>query len=132
MTKTHSIGDSMAGRTPQKIDRERGRRLRQALGARGPQKMMAVAADLDISPAAVSKWMQGHAMSIDNARRLADLLGVSLDWLLSDAPKPTDVASSRLSGMEKELIEQLRNRPAHVLPLLARLVQEIPSSPQRS
>lgn len=122
----------MPGRTPQKIDRERGRRLRQAVGARGPQKMMAFAADLGISPAAVSKWMQGHAMSIDNAARLSDLLGISLDWLLSGDPKTTDVTGAKLSGMEKELIEHLRDRPAHVLPLLTRLVREIPANQSRS
>ncbi|MQY48705.1 helix-turn-helix domain-containing protein [Rhizobiales bacterium RZME27] len=124
--------DSLPGRTPQKIDRDRGKRLRQALGARGPQKMMALAADLGISPAAVSKWMQGHAMSIENAARLTDLLGISLDWLLSGDPKTTDVTGAKLSGMEKELIEHLRDRPAHVLPLLTRLVREIPVNPQRS
>ena len=122
----------MAGRTSQKIDHERGKRLRQAVGARGPQKMMALAAALDISPAAVSKWMQGHAMSIENAIRLADLLGISVDWLLSGAPKATDVTGARLSGLEKELIEHLRDRPAHVLPLLTRLVREIPTNQQGS
>lgn len=112
---------------PQKIDRERGRRIRQALGARGPQKMMALAADLEISPAAVSKWVQGHAMSIDNARRLSDILGISLDWLLCGAHRPTEVTAARLTGLEQELIKHLRDRPAHVLPLLTRLVSEIPA-----
>ncbi|TCR06425.1 helix-turn-helix protein [Neorhizobium sp. JUb45] len=122
----------MPGRTPQKIDRERGKRLRQAIGARGPQKMMALAADLGISPAAVSKWIQGHAMSIDNANRLSELLGISLDWLLSGDARTTDVMGSKLSGQEKELIEHLRDRPAHVLPLLTRLVREIPVNQPRS
>lgn len=122
----------MPGPTPRKIDRERGRRLRQAMGARGPQKMMALAADLGITPAALSKWLQGHAMSIDNASRVSNLLGISLDWLLSDDPRATDVTGAKLSGLEKELIEHLRDRPAHVLPLLTRLIREIPANQQRS
>ncbi|MGE7367664.1 helix-turn-helix domain-containing protein [Neorhizobium sp. NPDC001467] len=122
----------MAGRPFQKIDRARGDRLRQAVGARGPQKIMALAADLDISPAAVSKWMHGHAMSIDNAQRLSDLLGISLDWLLSGAPKEIDASGARLSGMERELIEHLRERPPHILPMLTRLIREIPANRQRS
>jgi transcriptional regulator with XRE-family HTH domain len=92
--------------------------------------MMALAAELGISPAAVSKWMQGHAMSIDNANRLSGLLGISLDWLLAGDARTTDVTGSTLSGLEKELIEHLRSRPAHVLPLLTRLVREIPVNQQ--
>ena len=57
--------------TDTQIDRDRGVRLKQAMVTRGHRKATAFAADLDISPAAITKWTQGHAMSIDHACTLA-------------------------------------------------------------
>lgn len=109
------------------IDRKRGERLHRAMIARDQRKMMALAAELNISPAAVSKWKQGHAMSIDHACRLSDILEVSLDWLLmgKDADERPQV-KWKLSHPEIDLVENLRSRPARITQLVAALISEIP------
>jgi len=87
--------------------------------------MMALAAALEISPAAVSKWRQGHAMSIDHACRLSDLLNVSLDWLLM-GKITSEWPQHRLDHIEIDLVENLRSRPAHITQLVIAIVSEIP------
>jgi transcriptional regulator with XRE-family HTH domain len=110
------------------IDRQRGLRLRQAMAARGDLKMMAVAAELEVSPAALSKWRQGHAMSVDHARRLCELLGVSLDWLLTGTAAKEAEQPRPMSASERELFAMLGRRPARIVQRLVELVSEIPES----
>src|SRR3546814_6623750 len=111
------------------IDRDRGARLRQAAMMRGNHKAGALAAELEISPAAVTKWAQGHAMSINHACRLAVLLDISLDWLLLGRNGPDWLQPDQLSEHEIDLIGQLRERPARITGLLIRLAAEMPKAP---
>ena len=113
----------------QQIDRERGTRLRQAMMTRGHRKATALAAELDISPAAITKWTQGHAMSVDHACNLAVLLDISLDWLLMGRNGPDWLQPNQLSELELDLIGRLRERPTRIVELLIRLVTEIPKIP---
>ena len=113
----------------QQIDRERGTRLRQAMVTRGHRKATALAAELDISPAAITKWTQGHAMSVDHACNLAVLLDISLDWLLMGRNGPDWLQPNQLSELELDLIGRLRDRPARISDLLIRLVNEMPKIP---
>lgn len=109
----------------QPINIERGNRFDQAMKSRGHLKAMALAAELDISPAAISKWKQGHAMSVDHACNVAGLLDISLDWLLLGRNSPDWLQPDRLSDSESELVSMLRQRPARVAQLLITLVSEI-------
>ncbi len=104
-------------------DCERGRRIRMAMRANGYYKEMALAAEMEVSAAAVSKWIAGHTMSVENAHRLADLLQVSLDWLLRGTSSHT---SKGLTAVERQLIDDLRARPSYIGPLVAGMVREIP------
>ncbi|GAB2186114.1 helix-turn-helix domain-containing protein [Roseibium sp. LAB1] len=108
------------------IDKERGDRLTQAMRSRGHRKAMALAAELNISPAAITKWKQGHAMSIDNACNLANSLDISLDWLLLGRNGPDWLLPSSMSRQELELVEKLRARPARIVKLLLGLLSEVP------
>lgn len=110
------------------IDRARGVRLKQAMVIRGHYKAMALAAELSISPAALTKWTQGHAMSVDHACKLATLLHVSLDWLLIGRGGPDFLASDHSSALELDLIGKLRQRPARITKLLIDLTAEIPKA----
>lgn len=109
-----------------KIDRARGSRLKQAIIASGHRKATALAAELSISPAAITKWIQGHAMSVDHARNLAAVLNVSLDWLLMGRNGPDWLRPDQLSDLERDLIEKLRERPVRITKLFIGLTTEIP------
>jgi transcriptional regulator with XRE-family HTH domain len=111
------------------IDRERGVRLKQAIMIRGHRKATALAAQLEISPAAITKWTQGHAMSVEHACNLAALLDISLDWLLIGRNGPDWLQPDQLSELELDLISKLRERPARIIQLLIRLAAEIPKLP---
>jgi transcriptional regulator with XRE-family HTH domain len=112
-----------------KIDIARGNRLKQAMMASGLRKATALAAELSISPAAITKWAQGHAMSVDHARNLATLLNVSLDWLLMGRNGSDWLRSGQLSELELDLIGKLRERPARITRLLIGLTAEMPKMP---
>lgn len=64
-------------------------RLAQAVTAAGG--VPAVATALGITTATVYAWKRGHKPFPDTMRRLAQLAGVSVEWLsgTSDAPDPT-------------------------------------------
>lgn len=93
---------------------------------RGHRKATALAANLNISPAAITKWTQGHSMSIDHACDLAVVLDVSLDWLLMGRNGPDWLRPDELTKVELDLIDQLRARPTRFGHLLNALVREIP------
>jgi transcriptional regulator with XRE-family HTH domain len=93
---------------------------------RGHRKMMALAAELNISPAALSKWKKGHSMSIEHACRLAALLDVSLDWMLMGRNAPEWLQKDQLTHLELKLIEDLKQRPPHITPIVLAIVSEIP------
>ncbi|MEP2707825.1 MAG: helix-turn-helix transcriptional regulator [Roseibium sp.] len=112
-----------------KIDRDRGKRIDQAMNEKGHRKAMALAAELSISPAALTKWKQGHAMSLENACSLANVLNVSLDWLVLGRNSPEWLQLNQLNSQEVDLITNLRSRPAHIARLFLALVAEIPKLP---
>ncbi|WP_298818927.1 helix-turn-helix transcriptional regulator [uncultured Roseibium sp.] len=107
------------------IDKERGKRLRQAMLVRGHRKALALAVELNISPAAITKWKQGHAMSVGNACKLARSLNVSLDWLLLGRNGPDWVHPNQMSALESDLVESSRALPIRVAELLVELLSEI-------
>ncbi|HTU11880.1 MAG TPA: helix-turn-helix transcriptional regulator [Allosphingosinicella sp.] len=107
-------------------DRNRGNRLRQAMAMRGYGKATALAAGLDISPAAITKWTQGHAMSIGHVCSLARLLDISLDWFLMGRNGVDWLRPDQLSDVEINLLGQLRERPSRIGQILSRLINEIP------
>ncbi|WP_428527064.1 helix-turn-helix domain-containing protein [Roseibium sp.] len=111
------------------IDTRRGQRLGIALRQRGQRKAMALAAELNISPAAVSKWRRGHPMSVDNACRIAVALDISLDWLLMGRNAPEWLQREQLAATEIDLIENLRVRPRHLGRLFIELLATIPPLP---
>ena len=113
----------------QLIDRERGSRIKKAMATRGYRKATALAAALEISPAAVTKWTQGYAMSVDHVRKLAALLDISLDWLLMGRNGPDWLRPDQLSEVELDLVGKLRERPVRIGHLLIRLTAEIPKVP---
>lgn len=99
---------------------------------RGHRKATALAADLNISPAALTKWTQGHSMSVDHACSLAEVLDISLDWFLMGRNGPDWLLPDQLSEAELDLIGKLRERPARVAKLLVVLIHEIPPLPASS
>jgi transcriptional regulator with XRE-family HTH domain len=111
------------------IDKARGYRLKLAMIARGYGKATALASGLDISPAAITKWTQGHAMSVHHVCNLALLLDISLDWLLMGRNGPDWIRQDQLSEVEYDLIGRLRERPPRIGRLLIRVAAEIPKTP---
>lgn len=109
----------------QNIDKVRGVRLKQAMAERGRGKAMAFAAELNISPAALTKWTQGFGMSIEHACHLASELSISLDWLLMGRNGPDWMRVDQLSELESELLEKLRDRPLRITRLFVSLISEI-------
>ena len=63
-------------------DIQRGKRIRKAISTSKIVKAYALAAELNVSIAAVSKWQNGGEIALKNACDLAIATDVSLDWLL--------------------------------------------------
>lgn len=64
-----------------------GRRLRVAMSAKG-LKQYEVSEAMGVGHASASNWMRGHAMPEASALpELAQLLGVSIDWLCGRTDK---------------------------------------------
>jgi transcriptional regulator with XRE-family HTH domain len=113
------------------LDKARGLRLDQAIHAHGQRKMMAIAAELGVSPAALSKWKNGGTMSTGHACKMADLLGVSLDWLLMGRDVPDRMREDQIDEEEMRLLGQLKARSPRIIHLIMELVREIPRQPAR-
>jgi transcriptional regulator with XRE-family HTH domain len=111
------------------VNIERGRRLKMAMERRGYRKATALAAALNISPAAMTKWTQGYTMSIAHACHLAELLNVSLDWLLMGRNSPDWFQPDHLNEVELDLLAKLRERPTRITGLFIRLAAEISKIP---
>ncbi len=90
---------------------------------------MALAAELGVSTAAISKWKQGHTISLENACKLARSLDVSLDWLAMDRNSPEWLQKDQLSHMEIDLLEKMQRRPSRIMKLCLAIVAEIPEHP---
>lgn len=107
-------------------DEGRGQRVRIAIAQRKIGKIHALAVDLGVSVAAVSRWQNGGQMSLDAAVQLSKRLDVSLDWLLLGEGALDRPQDTLLSSEEVSLIEALRQRPVAIRRALAQLVQVIP------
>jgi len=117
----------------QPIDRQRGKRIVRAMKRRGRNKAMALAVELGVSPAAMSKWIHGYPMTLDNACLLAQSLDVSLDWLALGRNAPDWLRRDQLTDQELELLEMLKRRPPRVLRPILAILAEIPEQdPPRS
>ncbi|SOE17572.1 bacteriophage CI repressor-like protein [Hoeflea halophila] len=110
----------------QPIDTQRGKRIVRAMKQRGHNKAMALAVEIGVSPAAMSKWIHGHPMTLDNACLLARSLDVSLDWLALGRNAPDWQRREHLTDEELELLEMLRQRPPRILEPVLAILAEIP------
>lgn len=107
-------------------DMARGRRIREAISRGKFRKVHALAAELDVSVAAVSRWQNGGHTSLESACALADLLDVSLDWLLLGRGTMDWHRNSAISPTELQMVLALRNRSAATRSNLVGLVESIP------
>lgn len=64
------------------MERDRGRRMRQALETKGIRKHSVIAAVLSVTEGAVSRWCHGGPMTLANVIGLCEYLDISADWFL--------------------------------------------------
>ena len=107
-------------------DLARGRRIREAISRGKFRKVHALAAELNVSVAAVSRWQNGGHTSLESACALGHLLDVSLDWLLLGRGTMDWHRNSPISTTELQLVLALRDRPAAARSNLMGLVESIP------
>jgi transcriptional regulator with XRE-family HTH domain len=60
----------------------RGERLMAAMKARRIPKLSVLAAALNVSESAVSRWRRNGPMTVDNVEAVCRFLDISADWLL--------------------------------------------------
>lgn len=63
-------------------DPARGARLTAAMQSRGYTLNCQICFELGVTESSLSRWRSGEAMSVPVAIRLAEILEVSLDWLI--------------------------------------------------
>ena len=107
-------------------DPARGKRVREAISRRQIRKVHALAAELNVSVAAVSRWQNGGHTSLESACALARLLDISLDWLLLGRGTMDWHKDSSISQTELQWVLALRSRPAIIRSRLIDLVEAIP------
>ncbi|KQQ61537.1 MULTISPECIES: helix-turn-helix transcriptional regulator [Rhizobium/Agrobacterium group] len=91
-------------------DQARGKRIREAIASHKVRKIHALAAELNVSVAAVSRWQNGGHTSLENVCSLAELLDVSLDWLLLGRGTMNWHSDKSISATELQSVLLLRNR----------------------
>lgn len=106
-------------------DRARGERIRNAMAARNIKKTHALAAELNVSVAAVSRWQNGGQISLQSACALAEKLDVSLDWLLLGRGTIDWHKNNHISQSELHWILRLRTHPQKIKTLIVDLVRTI-------
>ena len=106
-------------------NRARGKRIRNAMAARNFKKAHALAAALDVSTAAVSRWQNGGHVSLQSACAFAEKLDVSLDWLLLGRGTIDWHRANQISQSELEWILLLRTQPSNIQALIVDLVWAI-------
>ncbi|WP_019645307.1 helix-turn-helix domain-containing protein [Novispirillum itersonii] len=104
------------------FDDHRGKRIRLAMAYRNKTKTHALAAELDVSVAAISRWQNGGHLSLDSACNLARALDVSLDWLLLGRGTLDWHQDERVTAEELSSITSLRRYPPKVKSLLVELI----------
>ncbi len=107
-------------------DPVRGKRIREAISRSHIRKVHAVAAELNVSVAAVSRWQNGGHTSLESVCLLAELLDVSLDWLLLGRGTMDWHTDSTISTGELHWVLLLRNRSSKLQSLFISLLQAIP------
>ena len=105
---------------------ERGRRIRRAMEIKRFHKVHALAAELNVSAAAVSRWQNGGHISLENMCHFADRLDVSLDWLLLDRGTVDWHLGFELTKAEMQHIALLRNQPPKVRTIMLELLRALP------
>ncbi|KAA1184681.1 helix-turn-helix transcriptional regulator [Rhizobium tropici] len=107
-------------------DPARGKRVREAISRRQIRKVHALAAELNVSVAAVSRWQNGGHTSLESACALAQLLDVSLDWLLLGRGTMEWHRDSTISQTELQWVLALRSRSTMIQAGFINLLQAIP------
>ncbi len=107
----------------------RGRRIRQAMVARNYKKTQAVATELDVSVAAVSRWQNGGHVSLQSVCEFAVRLDVSLDWLLLGRGDIDWHKDKQSNSIELKCIMSLRTQPPKIQGLLTDLMLELSGRP---
>jgi transcriptional regulator with XRE-family HTH domain len=86
------------------MSQSRAKRLRQALNLRGRRKLYAFADEIGVSPSSLTRWLQGHFISIDHAIRVCQALEISLDWFLLGKGALEGVEAAGLATLDRRLI----------------------------
>jgi transcriptional regulator with XRE-family HTH domain len=59
-----------------------GKRLHEAIRARGIRKVYTLATELGVSESAVSRWLKSEPITLENFAKLCLVLDINADWLL--------------------------------------------------
>ncbi|MDY8109888.1 helix-turn-helix transcriptional regulator [Fulvimarina sp. 2208YS6-2-32] len=108
-----------------KTNRDRGQRIRQAMKEKRFSKVQALAVELDVSVAAVSRWQNGGHISLDHICLLAERLDVSLDWLLLERGTLDWHRGSPFQQSELQHIAFLRRQSPRVRAIFLDLVKAL-------
>ncbi|WP_371348156.1 helix-turn-helix domain-containing protein [Ancylobacter sp. IITR112] len=111
-------------------DPARGERIRHAMFVRNFSKTQALARELNVSVAAISRWQNGGHVSLQRACEFAARLDVSLDWLLLDRGSLDWHKHDRVTAIEMQFLESVRDQPAAIRTALRDLVEALASSRQ--
>lgn len=108
------------------MTKNRGERLMAAMKARRIPKLSVLAAALNVSESAVSRWRRNGPMTVDNVEAVCRFLDISADWLLlgrgsMDLPGACDHARG------EEWTLALQHIPARAQRELLRFLQSIHS-----
>lgn len=114
-------------------DHTRGHRLREAMKSRNFSKTLALATELNVSVAAISRWQNGGHVSLQSACDIAEHLDISLDWLLMGRGHIDWHREDRLSDEELGLILRYRALPHSQRSVVDALTEQLSSiQPQRN
>lgn len=94
-----------------------GERIRIAMRRAGHQKFAGIAEELGVTESSLSRWCNGHEISLVHAVALARCLDVSLDWLITgNEPRALntlpDAQVLRHLGETLLHLSELRDAPA--------------------
>jgi len=106
-------------------DLERGKRLQEAIEARGIKKMYVFAMELAVSESTVSRWKTGAPITVENLIRLCGRIDISVDWLLLGRGHMDGHQHFSVNGAERRLLELLRPLPDRLFRRLVLLVESI-------
>lgn len=111
----------------------RGHRLREAMKRRKFSKTLALATELNVSVAAISRWQNGGHVSLQSARDIAEHLDISLDWLVMGRGHLDWHRENRLTDDELELVLRYRALPDPQRSVVNQLTEQLSSiQPERN